>query len=89
MALCLEAIQTFLKGTFILIFSFNVRAVIATDYWHDDLEVGVRFSPLHIVQTGSGAHPNSYPVGTGGSFSEGNAIEPLNWPPTKKLNSMV
>jgi hypothetical protein len=26
------------------------------------------FSLLHIVQTGSGVHPTSYKVGTGGSF---------------------
>jgi hypothetical protein len=26
------------------------------------------FSLLNSVQTGSGAHPTSYPVGTGGSF---------------------
>jgi hypothetical protein len=25
-------------------------------------------SPLHIVQTGSGAHPASYPMGTWGFF---------------------
>jgi hypothetical protein len=25
------------------------------------------------VQTGSGAHPDSYPKGTGGTFSEGEA----------------
>jgi hypothetical protein len=38
----------------------------------DDREVGVRvpvgsriFSPLHAVQTSSGAHPAAYPVGTG------------------------
>jgi hypothetical protein len=37
--------------------------------------VGVRFpagasdfSLLHSVQTGSGAHPYSYPIGTAGSF---------------------
>jgi hypothetical protein len=24
---------------------------------------------LHVVQTGSGVHPASYPMGTGGSFS--------------------
>jgi hypothetical protein len=28
------------------------------------------FSLLHGVQTGSGAHPASYPMATGGSFSE-------------------
>jgi hypothetical protein len=28
--------------------------------------VGARFSPLHSIQNGSGAHPASYPVDTGG-----------------------
>jgi hypothetical protein len=28
---------------------------------------------LHVVQTGSGAHPASYTMGTGGSFSGGKA----------------
>jgi hypothetical protein len=48
---------------------------IATGYGLDNQGVGVRvpvgqkFSLLHAVQTGSGAHPASYPMGTGGSFS--------------------
>jgi hypothetical protein len=29
---------------------------------------GQKFSLLHVVQTGSGAHRISYPMGTGGSF---------------------
>jgi hypothetical protein len=29
------------------------------------------FPLLHSIQTGSGAHPASYPVGTGGSFPGG------------------
>jgi hypothetical protein len=33
------------------------------------------FSLLHIVQTGSAAHPASYPMGTGGSFPRGKAAE--------------
>jgi hypothetical protein len=43
---------------------------IATAYGLDDREVrvgvpvGSKLSFLHIVQTGSGAHPASYPVGT-------------------------
>jgi hypothetical protein len=43
---------------------------IATAYGLDEQEVRVRvlvgseFSLLHIVQTGSGAHPASYPMGT-------------------------
>jgi hypothetical protein len=28
---------------------------------------------LHVVQTGSGFHPTSYPMGTGGSFPGGKA----------------
>jgi hypothetical protein len=31
---------------------------------------GQDFSPLYVVQTGSGAHPASYPMGVGGSFPE-------------------
>jgi hypothetical protein len=29
------------------------------------------FSLLHVVQTGSGIHPTSYPMGTGGSIHGG------------------
>jgi hypothetical protein len=32
--------------------------------------VGYNFSLLHIVQTGSGVHPTSYKMDTGGSFPE-------------------
>jgi hypothetical protein len=50
---------------------------IATGYGLDDLGVGVRvpveqeFSLVHVVQTGFGAHPASYPMRTGGSFPGG------------------
>jgi hypothetical protein len=49
------------------------------DYGLDDwaIEVrsptGVDFSSSPCVQTGSGAHPGSYPMGTGGSFPGGKA----------------
>jgi hypothetical protein len=33
------------------------------------------FSLLHSVQTSSGAHPASHPMGTEGSFSEGKAAK--------------
>jgi hypothetical protein len=33
------------------------------------------FSLLHVVQTDSGVHPASYPMGTGGSFSGVKAAE--------------
>jgi hypothetical protein len=48
---------------------------IVTDYGLDDRMIGVRFPAVagkfslrHRVQTGSGTHPASYPMGTGGSF---------------------
>jgi hypothetical protein len=45
---------------------------IATGYGLDDRGVGDRVpvgSLHHVVQTGSGAHPASYTMGTGDSFS--------------------
>jgi hypothetical protein len=53
---------------------------IAAAYGLGDLRVRVRvtvgseFSLLHIVQTGSGAHPSYYSMGTGGSFPRGKAV---------------
>jgi hypothetical protein len=48
---------------------------IATGYGLDEFESRWRqeFSRLHVVQTGFGAHPASYPMGTGGSFLGGKA----------------
>jgi hypothetical protein len=53
---------------------------IATGYGLDDRCSEVRFpagdgnfSVLHRVQTGSGANPDFYPVGTWGSFPRGKA----------------
>jgi hypothetical protein len=53
---------------------------IATGYRMDDRMIGVRFSAgagnfslRHRVEIVSRAHPASYPVGTGGSFSGGKA----------------
>jgi hypothetical protein len=51
---------------------------IAAGYGLDGRGVGVRvpvgdFSLLHVVQTGSGAEPASYPMGTGTSFPGDNA----------------
>jgi hypothetical protein len=55
---------------------------IATDYGLDDRMIEVRFragagnfSLRHIVQTGSGTHPASYPMGTSGSFPGSKAAE--------------
>jgi hypothetical protein len=38
------------------------------------------FSLLQRVQNGSGAHPASYPVGTGGTFPGGKAAGVWSWP---------
>jgi hypothetical protein len=40
------------------------------------------FSLHHRVQTGSGAHPASNPMGTGGSFPGGKAAGVWSWPLT-------
>jgi hypothetical protein len=46
---------------------------LAMSYTAEGLKLESRYgknsSPLHVVQTGSGAHPASYPKGTGGPFS--------------------
>jgi hypothetical protein len=34
---------------------------------------GIKLSPLHVTQTGYGAHPASYPMGTGGLSPGGKA----------------
>jgi hypothetical protein len=51
-----------------------------SDYGLDDQAIEVRsptrvedFSSSPCVQTGSGAHRASYPMGTGGPFPEGKA----------------
>jgi hypothetical protein len=53
---------------------------IVSDYGLDDRVIEVlsptgaeNFSSSPCVQTGSGAHPASYPMGTGGSFPGGKA----------------
>jgi hypothetical protein len=53
---------------------------IVSDYGLDDRAIGVRFpvgakdfSCILCVQTGSGAHPASCPMGTGGPFPGGKS----------------
>jgi hypothetical protein len=60
--------------------SRNSSVCIALGYGLDDRGSRVRFpagagnfSLHHSVQNGSGAHPASYPMGTGGSFPGGTA----------------
>jgi hypothetical protein len=60
---------------------------IPTGYGLDDIGVGVRVpveTLLHVIQTGSGTHPLSYPMGTTG-FSSGvkrPGRKPDHSPPT-------
>jgi hypothetical protein len=69
------------KFTCTIMGSRNSSVGIATGYGLDDREVGIRVpvwskcSLLRSVQTGSGAHPASYPMGTGGSSPGGKAAE--------------
>jgi hypothetical protein len=46
------------------------------------LEGAGNFSLHHHVQNGSGAHPDSYPVGTRGSFLGGKVARAWSWPLT-------
>jgi hypothetical protein len=41
-----------------------------------------KISLRHSVQTGSEAHPASYPMGTGGAFPGGEAAGAWSWPLT-------
>jgi hypothetical protein len=57
-----------------------ISGSIVSDYGLDDRAIGVRspagakdFSSSLCVQTGSGAHPASCPVGTGGPFPGGKS----------------
>jgi hypothetical protein len=43
---------------------------------------GQEFSLLHIVQTGSGVHRTSYPIGTGGFFLGSKSAEAWSKPLT-------
>jgi hypothetical protein len=72
--------------------SLDGSVSIATDYGLDDQMMGVRIPgggggkagnfSRHRVQTGSGAHPASYPMGTAGSFPAGKAAGAWSWPLT-------
>jgi hypothetical protein len=65
---------------FYLFFLCGSSGSIVSDYGLDDRAIEVRsptgaedFSSSPCVQTGSGAHPASYPVGTGSPFPGGIA----------------
>jgi hypothetical protein len=58
---------------------------IATDYGLDGQgsvpDRDKRFSVIHSIQTGSGVHPASYTMGTGGSFLDGKEGHEADHPP--------
>jgi hypothetical protein len=43
---------------------------------------GQEFSLLHVVETGSGTHPASHPMGIGGNIPGGKAAGAWSWPLT-------
>jgi hypothetical protein len=55
--------------------SGNVVSYYGLDDWAIEVRspTGADFSSSSCVQTSSGAHPASYPMGTGGSFPGGKA----------------
>jgi hypothetical protein len=62
-------------------FTFTSSDRIATGYVLGDRMIGVRFpagaenlSLRHLVQTGSGTHPVSYPMDTEGSFPRDKTV---------------
>jgi hypothetical protein len=72
-------------GIFYLL--YNISVGMALSYGMDDRDSKVWFpagagnlSLHHRVDTGSGAHPAFYPMGTGGSFHGGKAAGAWSWP---------
>jgi hypothetical protein len=75
--------------TLLLKMSQDSSVGIATSYGMDDRMIGFRFparagnfSLRHHVQTSYGAHPASYPMGTGSPFRGGKVAVAWNWPLT-------
>jgi hypothetical protein len=63
---------------------FLIQILASTDVYKSEFEFryGQEFSLPHVVQTGSGAHPASYSMGTEGSFLGGQAAGAWSWPLT-------
>jgi hypothetical protein len=65
---------------------------IVTGHRLDDWIIAIRFPAVagnfslqYCVQTGSGAHPASYPMGTGGSFPGSKVATVWSWPLTTTI----
>jgi hypothetical protein len=86
----LSALSDFLFSIFVTtLLTFSRDRVVDGNWLRlDDREFRVRvpegqeFTLLHVVQTGSGVHPTSYPMGTGGPFPGGKAAGAWSWPLT-------
>jgi hypothetical protein len=84
--LCVCVPSLFCSPGILFVFFRDNSVGVAIGYGLDDqgagvrVPVGSRISLLHVVQTGSGAHPASCPMGTGGSFSRGKAAGAWSWP---------
>jgi hypothetical protein len=79
-AYCVKLGAHFTPPTSVLNTIFFISGSIVSDYGLDDRAIGVRspagakdFSSILYVQTGSGVHPASSPMGTGGPFPGGKA----------------
>jgi hypothetical protein len=53
--------------------------IVSFKSWPPTNENDQEFFLLHIIQTSSGAHPASYPMGTGGSFPEHKIAREWSW----------
>jgi hypothetical protein len=82
LALCWSSLRNFVSDSipFILTAEPGSSGSIVSDYGLDDRAIGVRFSggakvfsSILCVQTGSGAHPASCTMGTGGPFPGGKS----------------
>jgi hypothetical protein len=51
----------------------GIATGLTAEGWEFESRYGQEFSLLHVVQTGSGVHPTSYPVRSGGSFPAGES----------------
>jgi hypothetical protein len=79
-------VPIFISILFFLCNSHPPSVGIATGYELEDGGVGVRvpveeeFSLLHDVETGSGVHPASYTMETGGAFPGSKVAGEWSWP---------
>jgi hypothetical protein len=85
--ICVSKISKCVRKKVIISYSCDSSVGVVTGYGMDDRMVGVRFLAVagnfsihHRVQTGSGAQPASYTMGSGSSFPGSKAAGAWNWP---------